>query len=66
MYKALESKTISAMKVSALWSNFLGIFVHDHETGLYHFGTEPLQNHSPGLHEVLMHFHKEPLLVFIN
>ena len=40
MYKALESKTISAMKVSALWSNFLGIFVHDHETGLYHFETE--------------------------
>ena len=40
MYKALESKKISAMKASVLWSNFLGIFVHDHETGLYHFGTE--------------------------
>ena len=26
------------MKASVLWSNFLGIFVHDHETGLYHFG----------------------------
>ena len=40
MYKALESKKISAMKASVLWGEFLGIFVHDHETALYHLGTD--------------------------
>ena len=27
------------MKASKIWNEFMGIFVHDHETGLYHFGT---------------------------
>ena len=40
MYVALQDKKISAMKASVLWEQFLGIFVHDHETALYHFGTE--------------------------
>lgn len=40
MYTALENKKISAMKASVLWSEFLGVFVHDHETALYHFGTD--------------------------
>lgn len=40
MYVALESKKISAMKATALWSEFLGVFVHDHETALYLFGTD--------------------------
>lgn len=40
MYAALENKTISAMKSSVLWGKFMGVFVHDHETALYHFGTE--------------------------
>lgn len=39
IYSALESKKISAMKDSALWNDFMGILVHDHETALYHFGT---------------------------
>lgn len=40
MYVALESKKISAMKVAVLWSDFPGVFVHDHEIALYHFGTD--------------------------
>ena len=40
MYTALENKKISAMKASVFWGEFLGVFVHDHETALYHFGTD--------------------------
>lgn len=39
MYAALDSKKIESMKASKIWNEFMGIFVHDHETGLYHFGT---------------------------
>ena len=39
LYAALDSKKIESMKASKIWNEFMGIFVHDHETGLYHFGT---------------------------
>jgi len=40
IYTALENKKISAMRACVLWSEFLGVFVHDHETAIYHFGTD--------------------------
>lgn len=40
IYTALENKKISAMRDCVLWSEFLGVFVHDHETTIYHFGTD--------------------------
>ena len=40
IYTALENKKISAMRACVLWSEFLGVFVHDHETTIYHFGTD--------------------------
>ena len=40
IYTALENKKISAMKASTLWNEFFGVLVHDHETALYHFGTD--------------------------
>jgi hypothetical protein len=40
LYRAMKSKTIIAMKKLNFLENFTGILVHDHETALYHFGTD--------------------------
>lgn len=40
VYRALKSKAIDAMGALRLMGDFTGIFVHDHETALYHFGTD--------------------------
>lgn len=39
LYKAMEKKTIAAMKQVPFLKKYAGTLVHDHETGLYHFGT---------------------------
>ena len=38
-YYAMEHKNLEEMKKLTLLSKFAGIFVHDHETSMYHFGT---------------------------
>ena len=38
-YYAMEHKNLKEMGELALLSRFAGIFVHDHETSMYHFGT---------------------------
>lgn len=40
LYRAMNSKTINAMKKLNFLKSFAGILVHDHETALYHFGTD--------------------------
>lgn len=40
LYRAMKSKTINAMKKLNFLESFAGILVHDHETALYHFGTD--------------------------
>lgn len=40
LYRAVNSKTINAMKKLNFLESFAGILVHDHETALYHFGTD--------------------------
>lgn len=40
VFHALKKKTISALKQLEFLKKFSGILVHDHETALYHFGTE--------------------------
>lgn len=39
VFHALKKKTIPALKQLEFLKKFSGIFVHDHETALYHFGT---------------------------
>ena len=39
MYRALKSKTISALEKLRFLEKYTGILIHDHETTLYHFGT---------------------------
>lgn len=39
VYMAMLSKTIETMKEWPLLAEFSGILEHDHETGMYHFGT---------------------------
>ena len=39
LYCPMKTKTIEEMEKAEILSNFAGIFVHDHETALYHFGT---------------------------
>jgi Transposase IS66 family. len=38
-YYPMEKKSLEAMEKLYLLSKFAGVFVHDHETTLYHFGT---------------------------
>lgn len=38
-YYPMEKKNLEAMEKLYLLSKFAGVFVHDHETTLYHFGT---------------------------
>lgn len=40
LYRAMKEKTIDAMRKVSFLKKFTGILVHDHETALYHFGTD--------------------------
>lgn len=40
LYCALESKNIEALEKLGIPKEYCGIFVHDHETALYHFGSD--------------------------
>ena len=40
VYRAMKSKAIDALKKIDFLKKFSGILVHDHETALYHFGTD--------------------------
>lgn len=40
VYHALNSKSIEALKGLDFLDRYAGILVHDHETALYHFGTD--------------------------
>lgn len=40
VYHAMNSKSIEALKRLDFLKQYAGILVHDHETALYHFGTE--------------------------
>lgn len=40
IYRAMTEKTLDAMHKIRFLENFTGILVHDHETALYHFGTD--------------------------
>ena len=40
VYRAMKSKSIDALKKIDFLEKFSGILVHDHETALYHFGTD--------------------------
>lgn len=40
IYRAMKNKTIEALGKQRFLKEFSGILVHDHETALYHFGTD--------------------------
>lgn len=40
VYHAMSSKSIEALKELELLDRYAGILIHDHETALYHFGTD--------------------------
>ncbi|MFV0342043.1 MAG: transposase, partial [Anaerocolumna sp.] len=40
VYNAMKNKTIAALKEMDFLKKFTGILIHDHETALYHFGTD--------------------------
>lgn len=40
IYQAMKSKTIEAMSQLNFLNRFTGTLMHDHETALYHFGTD--------------------------
>ncbi|MDE6926002.1 MAG: transposase [Acetatifactor sp.] len=40
VYHAMDSKSIKALKGLYFLNRYAGILVHDHETALYHFGTD--------------------------
>lgn len=40
IYQAMESKAIASLEKLAFLKSYTGTLVHDHETALYHFGTE--------------------------
>lgn len=40
IYYAMDSKSIDALKTIELMKKFSGTYAHDHETALYHFGTD--------------------------
>lgn len=43
VYNAMKSKSIDALRELALLNNYAGILLHDHETALYHFGTDHVE-----------------------
>ena len=40
VYRAMKNKSLSALKKLDFLQQYTGTLVHDHETALYHFGTE--------------------------
>lgn len=40
VYRAMNSKSIDSLKEISFLAKFSGTLLHDHETALYHFGTE--------------------------
>lgn len=40
VYRAMEKKTIKALKEIPFLKKYAGILIHDHETALYHFGMD--------------------------
>lgn len=40
VYHAMDSKSIEALKKTDFLNRYSGMLLHDHETALYHFGTE--------------------------
>ena len=40
IYKVMESKSIPSLKKIEFLKRYMGILIHDHETAMYHFGTE--------------------------
>ena len=40
LYESQEAKSIACMNESAVLPNYEGTLIHDHETALYHFGSE--------------------------
>ena len=40
VYRAMQSKSIDALKKLEFLKKYTGILLHDHETALYHFGTD--------------------------
>lgn len=40
VYHAMKHKSINALKKIRFLSSYSGLLIHDHETALYHFGTE--------------------------
>lgn len=40
LYRAMKDKTLAFMHKIRFLENYTGILVHDHETALYHFGTD--------------------------
>jgi transposase len=40
IYNPMKKKTIAALEELSFFRRFTGILVHDHETALYHFGTD--------------------------
>lgn len=40
VYRAMQSKSIDALKKLEFLKKYAGILLHDHETALYHFGTD--------------------------
>ncbi len=40
VYHAMDSKSIDALKEMDFLNRYSGVLLHDHETALYHFGTE--------------------------
>ena len=40
LYRAMKDKTLDTMHKIRFLEKYTGILVHDHETALYHFGTD--------------------------
>ena len=40
LYRAMKEKTIEAMRKVSFLEKYTGVLMHDHETALYHFGTD--------------------------
>lgn len=40
LYKAMKSKSVNALEKLSFLKQYSGILLHDHETALYHFGTD--------------------------
>ena len=40
VYHAMDSKSIDSLKKIGFLSKYSGILLHDHETAMYHFGTD--------------------------